>query len=239
MRCDKSDRSIINLSPWNWQLRPGEKLAIISTNSYLKYQLIATLANLVKPVSGNFLSYGSIGWPFGGEDGLDNKLTLKQGLEFLTSIYSDCLESSLISIDELLSILLFKSIKLESKIKELQKEEKKFFFLSLSLLFSFDIYLIPNTQYLMSEHANLLRPLFSKQLKDKALITTSIDSNFRHKYCNKGMIISSLGEIVFEGNLKEAIKLDNLTMPSFNDNQLEFSNNFKNLELNDCNRGEF
>ena len=55
LRADKSDSSVVISSPWNWWLDSGDRLAVMTTNSFLSYQSMATLADLVKPVSGEVL----------------------------------------------------------------------------------------------------------------------------------------------------------------------------------------
>jgi len=95
LRCDKSDSNIVNTTPWNWSICMGERIVIMSSNSFLKYQLMAILSGFVHPISGDFEAFGSLSWPLGGEGGLDSKLTIGQRIGFLSSIYSDCLEASL------------------------------------------------------------------------------------------------------------------------------------------------
>ena len=66
VRCDKSNPDISFPTPWNWALAEGKKIAIITNNSFLRYQLMAALADLVPPVSGEFLGPCVISWPVGG-----------------------------------------------------------------------------------------------------------------------------------------------------------------------------
>ena len=63
LRADKSDSSVVISSPWYWWLDSGDRLAVMTTNSFLSYQLMATLADLVKPVSGEVLKRGTVSWP--------------------------------------------------------------------------------------------------------------------------------------------------------------------------------
>jgi hypothetical protein len=58
LRADKSDSSVVISSPWNWWLDPGDRLSVMTTNSFLSYQLMATLADFVKPVSGEVVKRG-------------------------------------------------------------------------------------------------------------------------------------------------------------------------------------
>ena len=93
LRCDKSDPKISFQTPWNWEIEQGKKIAVIASSSFLRYQLIAGLAGLVPPVSGEIVGHSAIGWPVGGQGGLDSKLRISHALNFLSTVYSDCLEN--------------------------------------------------------------------------------------------------------------------------------------------------
>ena len=212
LRCDESDSNIINTTPWNWSIYMGERLSVMSSNSFLKVQLMAILSGFVYPISGSFETFGSLSWPLGGEGGLDGKLTIGQGFDFVSSIYSDCLEASLISVDDFFDVLQSSSIDSSTRLKDLVKEQKDFFYMMLSILFSFDIYLVPSdrSKYLMTREARPLRNLLNKQLSNsnstsKSMITISINNRFKREFCNRGMVLGPRGEILFRGDLEEAI----------------------------------
>ena len=112
LRCDKSNPSVAFETPWNWECGYGKRIAIIADNSFLKYQLITCMAGLVPPVSGEILGDGVIGWPVGGDGGLDRKMRISDAADFLLTVYADCLDQSHVSIDQfwsLLSCLLYTS----------------------------------------------------------------------------------------------------------------------------------
>ena len=206
LRCDKSDPKNSFQTPWNWELMQGKKLAIISRNPFLKYQLTACIAGLVAPVSGELFCNGSISWPVGGEGGLDKKLMISDALDFLSTVYSDCLEKSRVSVDEFWELLAGIEVHHSLCIKELERSQKQFFYLALSMLFSFDCYLIEQSKSvaLMSASAQSLRHLFLKQLEGKTLITTSVNKRFRREFCADGLVLGSSGEILFAGEISAA-----------------------------------
>ncbi|MDP7999977.1 MAG: hypothetical protein RAK19_09950, partial [Synechococcus sp. SP1 MAG] len=127
---------------------------------------MAIISGFVHPISGDFEVFGSLSWPLGGEGGLDSKLTIGKGLDFLSSIYSDCLEASLVSVDDFFEVLQTRSIDSNTRLKDLVKEQKDFFYMMLSILFSFDIYIVPRSKYLMTRDARPLRNLLHDQLSD-------------------------------------------------------------------------
>ena len=235
LRCDESDSNIINTTPWNWSICAGEKICIMSSNSFLKDQLMAIISGFVYPVSGDFEEFGSLSWPLGGEGGLDSKLTIGKGLEFLSSIYSDCLEVSLVSVDDFFDVLQSVSIDASMSLKDLVKGQKDFFYMMLSILFSFDIYLVPRSKFLMTKEAKPLRNLLHKQLSDsKSLVSVTINNRFRREFCNRGMVLGPFGEILFHGDLEEAIayEQENVMIQSRSEseeNQIDLASHLTNL----------
>ena len=244
LRCDKSDPRISFKAPWNWELDQAKRIAVITNSSFLRYQLSAALAGLVPPVSGEMLTDGVVGWPVGGEGGLDGKLRITHALSFLTTVYSDCLEKSLLSVDEFWGFMSAAEINPRSIIKELSREQKDCFFLALSVLFSFDLYLISKTRYLMSRPAKPLRALLLKQLEGKTLIATSTNSRFQREFCTDGLVLDSMGQILFAGGVSEAIEwadqnLDASDVSDSDEDQLEMGLNLLNSETSDEQMDDF
>ena len=244
LRCDKSNPQVSFKTPWNWSVTEGKRIAVISNNAFLKYQLLAHMSGFVPSVSGQVAGTSVVGWPVGGEGGLDSKLRLSQALSFLSAVYDDCLEKSCIGIHEFWSLLSDVGIQSESLIKELSTEQKDFFFLALSVLFTFDCYLIPKTRYLMSKAAKPLRDLLLKQVEDKLLISTSVNVQFQREFCTDGLVLGSLGEILFFGGLSEAIQwadqnLASSDLTEADDDSFEVDLNFSNKETPDDDFADF
>ena len=238
LRCDVSDENIVNASPWNWSICMGERLSVMSSNSFMKYQFMATLSGFIEPVSGDFETFGSLSWPVGGEGGLDSKLTIDKGLEFLSSIYSDCLEASLVSVDDFFEVLQTRSIDSNTRLKDLVKEQKDFFYMMLSILFSFDIYIVPRSKYLMTKDARPLLNLLHQQLSDsKSLVSVTINNRFRREFCNRGMVLGPRGETLFYGDLEEAIDYEHQNVKidlrsESEENQFDIASHLTNSDSN-------
>jgi capsular polysaccharide transport system ATP-binding protein len=240
LRADKSDSSVVISSPWNWWINSGDRLSVMTTNSFLSYQLMATLAGLVKPVSGEVFKQGTVSWPLGGEGGLDGKLSIDQSLEFLINIYSDCLEKSRVTLQEFYEALQAQSIQSSLRLKELEKDQKDYFYMALSILFSFDVYLVPKFRYLMSRRAMPLRELLHRQLEGNSLISTGGNNRFRREFCNKGLVLDRFGEVIFQGDLEQAIAMidqknaDSGSVDS-EDDQFNFGDGLKNSDQDELN----
>ena len=217
---------------------------MITNSSFLRYQLSAALAGLVPPVSGEMLTDGVVGWPVGGEGGLDGKLRITHAINFLTTVYGDCLERSLVSVDDFWGFMTKAEINPRSIIKELSREQKDFFFLALSVLFSFDLYLISKTKYLMSKPARPLRELLLKQIEGKTLFATSTNSRFQREFCTDGLVLGSMGQVLFSGRLSEALEwsdqnLEASDVSDSDEDQLEMGLNLLNSESSDEQMDDF
>ena len=245
LRCDKSDHNVVNTFPWTWSICAEERLTIMSSNSFLKYQIMAILSGFVHPISGGFERFGSLSWPLGGEGGLDGKLTIDQGLQFLSSVYSDCLESSLISVDNFLEVIQTRSMDSSMRLKELNREQRDFFYMALSILFAFDIYIVPKSKYLLTKNARQLRQLLHEQLSGgKSLISTTTNNRFRREFCNRGLVLGPLGEILFHGELEEAIAYErqNVNIDSAyesEEDQFDIANDLTNSDSKSDQSGDF
>jgi len=206
LRCDQSNPLVSFETPWNWVCDSGKRIAIITNNSFLRYQLIASLSGLVSPVTGQIVGNSVIGWPVGGDGGLDRKLRVSHAVSFLSTVYKDCLYQSIISIDEFWKILSDTGIEPGLVIKELSRDQKDFFGLALSVIFSFDCYLIPKTRYLMSKPAKPLKELLLRQVEGKMLFSTSANVQFQREFCTDGLVLGPLGQILFLGPLADSIQ---------------------------------
>ena len=216
LRCDKSDPLISFKKPWNWVLGQQKRISVISNNSFLKSQFIASLADLAPPVSGEIITNSVVCWPIGTEGGLDKKLRVRHAVNFLVNVYGDCLDRSLVTLDEFWQLLNERKIDPQIVVKELSRSQKDFFNLALAVLFSFDLYLIQNTRFLNSETAEILRSLLLKQVEGKSLISTSTNKNFQKDFCTEGLVVGPLGQILFFGEILDAIDWAEQNLESYN-----------------------
>ena len=205
IRTDKTNELVTNPTPWNWSIGAGDRIAVMTSNSYLRYQLILVMAGLVPSVSGRQIRQGVVGWPLGGEGGLDSKLPLKHNLDFVCQIYQDCLRPDLFSIEAFWQLLAEQDITPSQCVRDLTSPQKSVFFTTLTLLFAFDLTLVPKTRFLMSKAGASLRKLFLEQSQGRALLTTSRNPRFLRQFCNQGLVLSSTGSFMFQGPLEEAL----------------------------------
>ena len=237
LRCDKSNPQVSFKTPWDWELAQGKRIALITRNSFLDYQLIAGFAGLVPPVSGEMICSGVISWPVGGAGGVDRKLRISDALDFVSTVYGDCLDKSRVSIDEFWQLMSRVGVHRRLLVKELSRDQREFFYLALSLLFSFDCYLIEKSKALtlLSDSSRPLRALFRRQIEGKTLVTTSTSKRFRREFCTDGLVLGAFGEILFSGDLSAAVEwadhnLEPSEEASSNDEPFEMDLRFQNDE---------
>lgn len=244
LRCDPSDSSIGFKNVWNWSFLEGKRTAVITNNLFLKYQLVGALAGHLAPISGQILFDGVIGWPVGGEGGLDSKLRISHALDFLVAVYGDCLEKSFMRMDLFWDLLSRMEIHSGLIIRDLSLLQKDYFFLAVSVLFSFDLYLIPRTKFLMSKSAKPLRPFLHNQLESKTLVSTSANKSFQREFCTDGLVLGEFGELLFSGGLDEAIRWADQNLEVSNsadsdDEQFGTGLNLLNLDSSDDGADDF
>ena len=206
LRCDKSNPQVAFETPWNWEFGYGKRIAVITNNSFLSYQLSACMAGLVPPVSGEILGDSVISWPVGGDGGLDRKMRISDMVNFLSRVYADCLDESDVTIEQFWGLLSGFDIKPTQIVKELSREQRNFFCLALSVLFVFDCYLIPKAKFLMSKPARPLKELLLEQVKGKSLFTISPNVQFQREFCTDGIVLGPLGQILFSGEIVNVIQ---------------------------------
>ena len=96
----------------------------------------------------------------------------------------------------------------------------------------------------MSKAAKPLRDLLLKQVEDKLLISTSVNVQFQREFCTDGLVLGSLGEILFFGGLSEAIQwadqnLASSDLTEADDDSFEVDLNFSNKETPDDDFADF
>ena len=68
----------------------------------------------------------------------------------------------------------------------------------------------------MSKPAKPLRELLLNQLEGKTLFATSTNVQFQREFCTDGLVLGSLGQILFEGPLADVIQWADQNLESSN-----------------------
>ena len=244
LKFSRKEKSI-NTIPISFSFRDGEKSAILCGNRRIRDELLGSIYGLVKPASGRISHQGLVSWPLGLKGGLDGKLTLRQNMLFLSSLYQDRVVP--FNIEKFLKAFLDAAgLSPRERLKDLRSRDQKLFFLMTSLAFSFDVFLVPSAQFLMGgdkdQVIKYLRTVFEARIENHTLITTSGNKKFLKDFCNKGLAIDSSGQQVFEGSLDECfdwMKALSTQSDSGEDNDVVDESLFSRDLSNEDNQSEF
>jgi capsular polysaccharide transport system ATP-binding protein len=92
----------------------------------------------------------------------------------------------------------------------------------------------------MSRKAVPLRALLHRQLEGCSLISTGGNNRFRREFCNKGLVLDGFGEVIFQGDLEQAIVLidqknDDSGKVDSDEDQFDFGDSLKNSDQDEPN----
>jgi capsular polysaccharide transport system ATP-binding protein len=205
LRCSKRDTNV-NTTPWNLQIRRGDKVAVMSKDRNLRDEFLGSLCGLIQPVSGQINSRCTISWPVGLKGGLEGKLTLAQNVQFLEVVYEDRVAPA----DPkkfFESFCLLAGLSPDQKLKSLKSKEQKLFYNIVPFIFSFDVLLVPSAEYLFKGNddnlSQFLNQIFEKRIEKACMVTSSNNKKFLKQYCNVGLVFDALGRLVFQGPIDE------------------------------------
>ena len=90
----------------------------------------------------------------------------------------------------------------------------------------------------MSKAAKPLRKLLLRQVEGKTLLATSTNNRFLREFCTDGLVLGSLGEILFSGGLSESMQwarenLEDFDVSGSDDDQFDSELNITNSEYSD------
>ena len=205
LRCSRRDTNFLT-PPWNLQIRRGDKVAVMAQDRKIRDEFLGCICGLIQPVSGQIYSRCRISWPVGFKGGLDGKLTLAQNIRFLEVVYEDCVAP----VDPnkfFKSLCLLAGLTPDQRLKSLKSKDQKIFYNIVSMIFSFDVLLVPSAQYLVKNNkdnvSKYLNQVFEKRIEKNCMITSSNDRKFLRQYCNSGILFDAFGQLVFQGPLDE------------------------------------
>ena len=82
-------------------------------------------------------------------------------------------------------------------------------------------YLIPRVKFLMSRPASPLRALLLEQVQGRMLLATAANVRFQHEFCTDGIVLGSSGQILFAGEILNAIQWADDNLASTNESEFE------------------
>ena len=89
-----------------------------------------------------------------------------------------------------------------------------------------------------SPHGSLSMLVNRRMLRGNSLISTGGNNRFLREFCNKGMVLNGLGEVIFQGDLEQAMVLVNQNVADAaevdsEDDQFDLGDSLKNADRDD------
>jgi len=197
------------LSDINFEFSTGDKVAIIGDNGSGKTSLLRILSNIYIPNTGSVINNANtlpildLGSLFFYE------LTAHENILFICSLYKRSKSQSLKILDD---------VKQFSGLSESFYQQLNTFSMGMVQRLSYSLGLFLHSDILIIDELliggdasfrnKFSKALHSKFLETSILLLTSHDQNLILQICNKGIVLDN-GEIIFNGEISEAIKIYN------------------------------
>lgn len=186
----------------SFQLRPGQKLALIGKNGAGKSTLIRLLGKVELPTSGLVEHRMSVSWPLGFGGAFQGSLTGIDNMRFISRIYGIDHEEMRAFVEDFSELGQF----LYQPVKTYSAGMRARLAFALSLTIEFECYLIDEVILVGDQrfHARCQEHLFSRR-SDRALVLASHDARFVQEVCDSGLVLSG-GRAYYFDDVREAMQ---------------------------------
>jgi len=189
----------------NWELYKGQRVGVLAKSMQEAHAFLDCAAGVSKPQKGHVSIQANVSWPLGSKGGLFSSLSGRQNARLLQGIYGhgSQLQSDLNLIERLADL---REGYFEKPLKSYDKEMRARFYLAVSLIFDFDVYVIPQHIALKSNNTSEKFIRLQKALKDrtfgKSVLMTNSDFRFVEQFCDEGLVLDQ-GSIAYSGSFSE------------------------------------
>jgi capsular polysaccharide transport system ATP-binding protein len=194
--------SNVVLDDVSFQLRPGQKLAVIGKNGAGKSTLIRLLGKVELPTSGTVDHCMSVSWPLGFSGAFQGSLTGIDNMRFIARVYGIEYERMREFVENFSELGQF----LYQPVKTYSAGMRARLAFALSLTIEFKCYLIDEVILVGDQrfHARCKEHLFNRRA-DRALILASHDAGFVQEVCDSGLVLSA-GKAHYFDDVREAMR---------------------------------
>lgn len=170
----------------NFEVHPGERLAVLGRNGAGKSTLVRLLGGLEYPTSGEIICSMSLSWPLGLNGGFQGSLTGIDNMKFVARIY-DKPYAEVLDFVEYFSEL---GAYLKEPVKTYSSGMRARLAFGISLAIDFDCYLIDEVIFVGDQrfHQKCREEIFEKRA-DRSLLLVSHDANILNEYCNGALVL--------------------------------------------------
>ena len=191
------------LSDVSFDVKPGEKIAVLGRNGAGKSTLVKLIGGVEKPTSGTIHRGMSMSWPVAFGGGFESTMTGLDNIRFIARIYNCPIDQTVEKVDDFAEL----GRSLLMPVKAYSSGMRARLAFALTLAIDFECFLIDEVisvgdqRFQRKSHDALF-----VQRQNCAMILVSHDINMVKNYCNKALLLKGGRGVVFE-DLDYAIKI--------------------------------
>ncbi|WP_375460386.1 ABC transporter ATP-binding protein [uncultured Enterovirga sp.] len=170
----------------NFEVRQGERLAVLGRNGAGKSTLVRIIGGVERPTSGRIDRQMSMSWPLGLAGGFQGSLTGYDNVKFIARVY----DKAFAEIKEFVEDFSELGNHLKAPVRTYSSGMRARLAFGLSLAIDFDCYLVDEVIFVGDQkfHARCRYEIFEKR-PDRALLLVSHDFGIIKEYCNGAMVL--------------------------------------------------
>ena len=196
---DNVRRLLKNVS---WELQAGQRVGVIAESMQEAHAFLDCAAGITTPQRGQVSIQAHVSWPLGAKGGLSSALSGRQNARFLQGVYGHGGQQRR-DLDQIEKLADLEKGYFDKPLKNYTKYMRARFYLAVSLIFDFDVYVIPqqfawksNTS---SEKVLRLHQALKDRISGKSILMTNTDFGFLEQFCDQGLVLDQ-GSIAFSGS---------------------------------------
>jgi capsular polysaccharide transport system ATP-binding protein len=170
----------------NFEVRSGERLAVLGRNGAGKSTLVRIVGGVERPTSGRIERRMSMSWPLGLSGGFQGSLTGYDNVKFIARVYDKPVQEVRDFVEDFSEL----GSHLKAPVRTYSSGMRARLAFGLSLAIDFDCYLIDEVIFVgdQSFHRRCRYEIFEKR-PDRAIILVSHDSGIINEYCNGAIVL--------------------------------------------------
>lgn len=170
----------------NFEIRAGERLAMLGRNGAGKSTLVRIIGGVERPTSGRVERQMSLSWPLGLAGGFQGSLTGYDNVNFIARIYDKPVAQVKDFVEDFSELGRY----LKAPVRTYSSGMRARLAFGLSLAIDFDCYLIDEVIFVgdQSFHKRCRYEIFERR-PDRALLLVSHDAGIINEYCNGAVIL--------------------------------------------------
>ena len=170
----------------NFEVRSGERLAVLGRNGAGKSTLVRIIGGVERPTSGRIERRMSMSWPLGLQGGFQGSLTGYDNIKFIARVYDKPLDEIRRFVEDFSELGTY----LKAPVKTYSSGMRARLAFGLSLAIDFDCYLIDEVIFVgdQSFHRRCRYEIFEKR-PDRAILLVSHDVGIINEYCNGAIVL--------------------------------------------------